>query len=198
MNSPPIRALPALLTFAGASFALAATVATAAAFDVDGAHRTIYFAVAHQEISYVRGRFLKLDATVSFDSQTKTGSVVADVDASSVDTGNRAIDDVLRSPQFLDTALYPDVRYVGDGFVFEGDRLTAIDGRLWLHGVQRPLRLTVERFVCKEVRAGIARRYVCGGTFRTAFDRSEYGLTRSLPDVGDRVELEINVEATRR
>ena len=75
---------------------------------------------------------------------------------------------------------------------------TAIDGTLWLHGVQRPLRLAVERFGCKEVQAGLSKRYTCGGAFRAAFDRSAYGLTRWLPDVGDKVELEINIEATRR
>src|SRR6266496_4228669 len=163
MNPRSARPGCAFVALAGASFAVATTLAAAAVFDVDSDHRTVYFAVAHREISYVRGRFLKLDATVAFDPQAKTGSVVANVDASSVDTGNHTIDDVLRSPQFLDTAQFPEVRYVGENFVFEGDALTAIDG-----------------------------------TFRTAFDRSRYGLTRSLPDVGDRVELEINIEATRR
>src|SRR6266545_5219860 len=177
MNSRP-RPRCAFLALAGAGFAVAAS-ATAASFDVDTDHRTIYFAVAHRDISFVRGRFLKLDATVTFDPEAKTGSVVANVDASSVDTGNRTIDDVLRSPQFLDTAQFPEVRYVGDRFVFEAERVTAIDGMLWLHGVQHPLRLTVQRFVCQDVQAGIAKRYVCGGTFRTAFDRSRYGLSRS-------------------
>jgi len=198
MNPRSARPGCSFVALAGASFAVATTLAAPAVFDVDSDHRTIYFAVAHREISYVRGRFLKLDATVAFDPQAKTGSVVANVDASSVDTGNRTIDDVLRSPQFLDTAQFPEVRYIGENFVFEGDALTAIDGTLWLHGVQHPLRLTVQRFVCKDVQAGIAKRYACGGTFRTAFDRSRYGLSRSLPDVGDRVELEINIEATRR
>jgi polyisoprenoid-binding protein YceI len=197
MNSSRRPARAALSGIAGASLAIVAAV-SAAAFDVDRDHRSIYFAVAHRDISYVRGRFLKFDATAAFDPAAKTGNVVANVDASSVDTGNRTLDDVLRSPQFLDTAQYPEVRYVGDRFVFDGDRLSAIDGTLWLHGVQQPLRLTVVRFVCKDVQAGIAKRYTCGGAFRAAFDRSAYGLTQWLPDVGDRVELEINVEATRR
>ena len=198
MNSVRSHRHAAISGLAGAGLAIVATTVFAAAFDVDGDHRSIYFAVAHRDISYVRGRFLKLDATVTFDPAAKTGSVVANVDAGSVDTGNRTLDDVLRSPQFLDTAQYPEVRYVGDDFVFDGDRLTAIDGTLWLHGVQRPLRLAVERFVCKEVQAGLSKRYTCGGAFRAAFDRSAYGLTRWLPDVGDKVELEINIEATRR
>jgi len=198
MNSPRGHARTAVAGLAAAGLAIVAAAVSAAAFDVDGDHRSIYFAVAHRELSYVRGRFQRLDATVAFDPAARTGSVVANVDAGSVDTGNRTLDDVLRSPQFLDTAQYPEVRYVGDGFVFDGDRLSAIDGTLWLHGIQHPLRLAVERFDCKEVQAGLARRYTCGGAFRAAFDRSAYGLTRSLPDVGDRVELEINIEATRR
>jgi polyisoprenoid-binding protein YceI len=90
------------------------------------------------------------------------------------------------------------VRYIGDRFVFDGDKLTAVDGTLWLHGVQRPLRLTAQHFACKEVAAGLARRYVCGGAFRAVFNRSEFGMTRFIPDVADRVELEINVEAARK
>jgi polyisoprenoid-binding protein YceI len=105
---------------------------------------------------------------------------------------------VLRSDQFLDSAAFSEIRFAGERFVFDGDRLTAVDGRLWLHGVERPLRLTVERFVCKDVALGIVTRRVCGGAFRASFRRSDFGMTRFLPDVGDEVRLDIGVEASPR
>ncbi len=198
MNSNPNGCLAAHLCVGLAGLVAASGWAVAAEFAVEPSHRSIYFAVGHYDISYVRGRFLRLNATVQFDATAKTGTVVVDVDAGSVDTGNRTLDEVLRSPQFLDTAPFPEVRYVGDRFVFDGDQLAAIDGTLWLHGVQKPLRLTAQRFVCKDVAAGLTTRYVCGGMFRAAFNRSEFGMTRFLPEVADRVELEINVEAARK
>jgi polyisoprenoid-binding protein YceI len=198
MNSKPYARL-AVHLFAGLAILLAASGWVAAAeYAVEPGHRSIYFAVGHYDISYVRGRFLRLNATVQFDATAQVGTVVVDVEAGSVDTGNRTLDEVLRSPQFLDTASFPEVRYVGDRFVFEGNQLVAVDGTLWLHGFQKPLRLTAQRFVCKDVAAGLARNHVCGGMFRATFNRSEFGMTRFLPDVADRVELEINVEAVRK
>ena len=179
---------------------LAASAATCMAADwaVSTDHVSIYFAVSHFDISYVHGRFGKIAATVEFDPAAKTGQVVVTVDADSIDTGNRVVDGVLRSPQFLDSGPFPEIRFVSERFVFDGDALTAVDGTLLLHGVQRPLRLTVERFVCKDVAAGIVSRFTCGGALRTTFKRSEFGMTRSLPDVGDEVRLDIAIEAARR
>ena len=135
---------------------------------------------------------------MQFDPAAKTGALDIRVDPNSLDTGNRTLDQVLRSDQYLDTAHYGDVRFAGSGFVFEGDRLAAIDGTLILHGVARPVRLAAQRFACKEVRLGLAGHYVCGGEFATTIKRSDFGMTRFLPDVGDTVELSISVEATRQ
>jgi polyisoprenoid-binding protein YceI len=165
----------------------------------DPSHVSIHFTVSHRDISYVSGRFDKVTVTtLQFDPAAKTGFTVVIVDPDSIDTGNRAIDTVLRSDQFLDSAAFPEIRFAGERFVFDGDRPTAVDGRLWLHGVERPLRLTVERFVCKDVALGIVTRRVCGGAFRASFRRSDFGMTRFLPDVGDEVRLDIGVEASPR
>ena len=184
-----------------AAFALAALVAGtcgAAEFAVDPDHVAVHFAVSHFDVAYVRGRFAKIDATVEFDQAGRTGRAVVTVDADSVDTGNRALDGILRSSQFLDSAPFPEIRFASERFVFDGERLTAVDGRLWLHGVERPLTLEVERFACRTVTAGILRRSVCGGAFRATFKRSDFGITRFVPDVGDEVRLDIDVEASPR
>ena len=91
-----------------------------------------------------------------------------------------------------------EIRFASERFVLEGDRLVAVDGRLWLHGAERPLRLTVERFVCKDVAAGLLRQHVCGGVLHASLKRSDFGMTRFLPDVGDEVRLDIGVEASPR
>lgn len=175
-----------------------ASPALTAELAVDRSHLSVEFAVSHYDISYVRGRFARIDAKVEYDPAARTGSVAVTVDPASIDTGNATLDSVLRGPQFLDAGQYPEVRFVSDRFDFADGKLAAVDGRLWLHGVQQPVRLTAERFVCKDVRAGIATRHVCGGAFRAVFRRSTFGMTQFLPDVGDEVELAISVEAARR
>ncbi len=193
---PRLRLVASLL--AGACVLASEGRGFAADWAVNPDHLSVYFAVSHFDISYVHGRFEKVTATVQFDPDAKTGQVVVTVDANSVDTGDRTRDGVLRSDQFLDAGTNPEVRFVSERFVFEGDRLTAVDGTLWLHGVQRPLRLAVDRFVCKEVAVGIVKHFTCGGEFRTAFKRTDFGMKRFVPDVGDEVKLDIDIEAARR
>jgi polyisoprenoid-binding protein YceI len=178
--------------------AVASAGALAADFALDPAHTNVHFAVSHFDISFVRGRFAKVSGKIEFDPERKAGTVDVRVDPDSIDTGNNTLDQVLRSAQYLDTGQFGEVRYSGNGFVYDGDKLTAVDGTLILRNVARPVRLTVQRFVCKDVRAGIVTRYVCGGEFRTTIKRSDFGMSFMLRDVGDEVMLIINVEATRQ
>jgi len=189
---------PFVRLVAGAWLATSVNACVAAEWAVDADHVSIYFAASHFDISYVHGRFAKITAAVQFDPDAKTGQAVVTVDADSIDTGNRTLDGILRSSQFLDTVANPEIRYVSSQFVFAGDRLVAVDGTVWLHGVQRPLRLDAERFTCKDVAAGIVSQHRCGGAFHAVLKRSEFGMTRFLPDVGDDIKLDIGVEATRR
>jgi len=177
---------------------VASVRAEAAPYDIDAAHTSIYFAVAHRDVSFVRGRFQKVAAKVDFDPDTKSGSIVVDVDPASVDTGNATLDGVLRSVQFLEVETYPGVRFISARLVFDGAELTSVEGSLFLHGVQRPATLTADRFVCRELAFGLARQHVCGGAFHTTVKRSEFGMTRYAGDVGDDVRLEINVEGVRK
>ena len=170
----------------------------AAEFALDTSHSSVNFAASHNGISLVRGRFLKLRGSVQYDPEAKTGAMLVSVQTGSIDTGNSAMDNVLRSDQFLDADRYPEVHFVSERFVFDDSRLAAIEGRLALHGVERPLRLTVQRFVCMEVPFGIVRQYVCGGDFHTVLERSDFGMTRFLPEVGNEVDLSISGEALRQ
>ena len=181
-----------------AGLGLLAGASSAAEFALDASHTAVYFAVPHYDISLVRGRIAKLAGSVRFDPASRTGAIDIRIDADSLDTGNRTLDQILRSDQYLDTASFGDVRFAGSDFVFDGERLVAINGTLVLHGVARPLRLAAQRFTCKDVRLGLVAHNVCGGEFTATIRRSEFGMTRFLPDVGDTVELSISVEATRQ
>ena len=170
----------------------------AAEFVLDASHTSIHFAVSHFDISLVRGRIAKITGTVQFDPDAKTGAVDLRIDPDAIDTGNRTLDQILRSDQFLDTAQTGDARFGSSRFVFDGDKLAAIEGTLILRGVARPVRLVAQRFTCKDVKAGIISRHVCGGEFQATIKRRDFGMTRFLSDVGDQVELAISVEATRQ
>ncbi|CAJ0690609.1 Protein YceI [Ralstonia edaphis] len=170
--------------------------AFAASFAPDLAHTSVYFGASHFDRSTMRGRFDKIDGAINFDEATHQGGFDFTVDADSINTRLRVLDGVLKSEQFLDAAKFPVIRLRSDRFVVEGGKLVAIEGKLTLHGVTQPVRLEVRRFSCGEEKMPRSTRHVCGGDFHLAIARSAFGMTRFLPDVGDRVDIDISVEAT--
>ncbi|RZT41435.1 YceI family protein [Cupriavidus agavae] len=180
----------------GAVGAVGAAWAAPTNYTVDPVHTSVYFGASHYDSTTVRGRFAKIDGRIIYDPATGAGSIDFTVDTDSLDTGNRSLDSVLRSPQFFDVQNFPVGRFQSNRFVTEGGKLVAVEGTLTLLGVSQPLRLEADRFSCGQtVLFGISRD-VCGGDFHASFARSTFGMKRFLPDVGDNVTLQIAVEAT--
>ena len=173
-----------------------AAVAAPISYTVDPTHTTVYFAASHFDRTTIRGRFGKIDGRIVYDPATGAGGIDFTVETASVDSGNRSLDGVLRSPQFLDAANSPVARLRADRFVVENAKLVAVEGELTLLGTTRPLRLEVDRFSCGEISLFGIRRKVCGGDFHTTVTRSAFGMTRFLPEVGDNVTLQISIEAS--
>jgi len=176
--------------------ALVCPVVQAAPFVLDESHTSVHFAVAHFERSTVRGRWTKIKGGLDYDAVTRVGAVDISIDPDTVDTGLRVLDSVLRSAQFLHTEQFPVIRFLSTGFEFDNENLKAISGHLTLHGVSLPVRLLADRFNCGEVRLMALRRYVCGGDFHVTIKRSEFGMNRMLPEVGDTVRIDIAIEAS--
>jgi polyisoprenoid-binding protein YceI len=173
-----------------------ATPAFAAPFALDLAHTSVYFGASHFDRTTMRGRFDKIDGAINFDEATHRGGFDFTVDTASINTRLRVLDGVLKSEQFLDAAQFPVIRLRSDRFVVEGGKLVAIEASLTLHGVTQPVRLDVRRFSCGDEKVPGSTRHVCGGDFHFAIARSAFGMTRFLPDVSDRVDIDISVEAT--
>ena len=164
-------------------------------FSIDPAHTFPTFEVVHQGFSTQRGRFNQTTGTVVMDQQKKRGSVDITIDANSIDTGVRPLDDVLRGAGFLNVAQYPTLSFHSTELKFDGDQLATVDGVLTMLGVSRPVTLTVTHYKCGV--DPITSHYVCGVDAETSFKRSDYGMSKLVPFVSDEVKLRIQVEATQ-
>ncbi|WP_019448019.1 YceI family protein [Cupriavidus sp. BIS7] len=192
----PLRRLSVPLAASTAALLATPALAASTAYTVDPTHTAVYFGASHFDRITVRGRFNKIDGRILYDPANGTGSIDFTVDTDSVDTGNRSLDGVLHSAQFLDSQAFPTARLQANRFIVEGGKLVAVEGSLSLHGVTKPIKLEADRFSCGEVVLFGIKRNVCGGDFRTTLPRSAFGITRFLPDVGDTVTLQISVEAS--
>jgi polyisoprenoid-binding protein YceI len=101
---------------------------------LDPAHSSIEFSVKHMMITTVHGRFKTAEATVVIDDRhPEYSSVLATIEATSVDTGAPDRDTHLRSADFFDVAAYPSITFrsqrVAGAHAKEGDKFE-LEGEL--------------------------------------------------------------------
>jgi polyisoprenoid-binding protein YceI len=163
-----------------AAAALAAAIATPAfaastTYNVDPTHTYPSFEADHfGGVSVWRGKFTKTTGKVVLDRAAKTGTVDVTIDASTIDTGDAALDKHVRSAEFLDIDKYPTATYKGTSIRFEGDKPVEVIGTLTLHGVTKPLNLKIDSFKCFQ--NPMLKREVCGADAKAEFNRADYGV----------------------
>lgn len=131
----------------GLSLVAGAHLANAADYvvDTEGAHAFIQFRVKHLGYSWLYGRFNDFTGEFSFDEKDPSkNKVFLDVDVSSLDSNHARRDKHLRSEDFLDTDKFPKASFVSTGYKPTGDGTAELSGDLTLHGVTKPIVVTVE------------------------------------------------------
>jgi polyisoprenoid-binding protein YceI len=186
--------------------ALVAVPAAAFAADnytVDPMHSSVNFSVDHLGLTNIYGRFNKFTGTFSMDKAAKTGSLDASVDTASVDTNEndkgsraRSRDEHLRSADFFNAAEFPKMTYKSTKVAFTGDNPSAIEGNLTLLGVTHPVTFNIERFKCNPASGNAKER--CGGLAVGKLKRSDFGMKRSIPSVGDEITLVLAFEGDKQ
>ena len=186
-----LGAIALFIGICGAPLALAAPTQ----YTVDPEHTYPSFEASHMGISIWRGKFDRTAGTATLDD---AGSGVIDirVELKSVDFGHAKLNEFMVGPQFFDTAQFPEAHYHGTLAGFVNGAPTRLEGALTLHGVTKPLTLTVNSFKC--IPHPILKRQLCGADAITTFQRDQFGLDagKSYGFSMD-VTLRIQVEALK-
>ncbi len=112
---------------------------------VDPAHSKVGFKVKHLMISNVLGSFREFSGTTTTEGDDfSTAAISFSVNTASVDTEMADRDGHLKSPDFFDTASYPEMTFEGTGLKVTGDDTYDLTGDLTIKGVKKPVTLSVE------------------------------------------------------
>jgi len=183
------------LPLAVASLAAGAALAAPVTYQVDPAHTYPSFEADHfGGMSVWRGKFDSSSGTIVLDKAAGTGTVDIKVDTSSIDFGHAKLNEHVKSGEMLDVQKYPTAVYKGTLTNFKNGAPTEAHGELTLHGVTKPLNLTINSFVCKVTPLSPKER--CGADASGTINRADYGV-----NYGDKygfnmaVKLAIQVEA---
>jgi polyisoprenoid-binding protein YceI len=175
------------------------TVPAAGTWSVDEHHSTVEFVARHLMVTKVRGRFSDYDAAITIAERPEDSRVDVTIKAASITTGDPGRDGHLVSADFLDVEKYPTIDFTSKAVRPTGASTWDVDGDLTVHGVTKPVTLTVEF-------GGVATdpwdNTKAFFSASTEFDRESFGLTWNQPLagggvlVGKKVRVELEIQAT--
>lgn len=175
--------------------------AQAATYKIDEAHSAVTFKVAHMAISKVSGRFDKFSGTIDYTpGDTKTWKTEATIDVNSVNTNVEARDKHLKSLDFFDAEKFPTMTFKSVKVTGYKNMKGKLQGDLTMHGVTKPVTLTVEGSGPVKDPWGNER---VAAIAKTTINRKDFGLgwnkvleTGGLL-VGEQVEITLEIEAVK-
>lgn len=183
------------LPLAVAGLAVGSALAAPVTYQVDPSHTYPSFEADHfGGMSVWRGKFDSSSGTIVLDRAAGTGTIEITVDTSSIDFGNPKLNEHVKSGEMFDVQKYPTAVYKGTLTNFKNGAPTEAHGELTLHGVTKPLNLTINSFLCKMT--PMSKKERCGADASATLNRADYGI-----NFGDkygfnmRVKLAIQVEA---
>lgn len=160
---------------------------------LDHKHVTVLFKVDHMGFSKFVGRFNEVDASLDFDAADIGASrLEAVINMASVDVNNESFAATLRGSQWFNTAQFPQAVFK----TIRAENISGNDvdfvGELTFLGVTRPITLRVH------FNGGatnlLTYKYTIGFAASSVFKRSEFGLDKHIPLIGDDVEIEVHAE----
>jgi polyisoprenoid-binding protein YceI len=169
-------------------------------WEVDPTHSHVGFWVRHLGLAKVRGRFAEFVATIEVAADPEASSVVATIEAASIDTHVDARDAHLRSADFLDVEHHPQLHFRSTAVRRDGVSW-ALDGDLTIRGTTRPVTLALDYLGSTTLGDGQDR---ASFSATTRIERDDFGLTWNQAVetggvvVGRTVTIELEIEAVRR
>jgi len=170
---------------------------TTGTWTIDPVHSEVGFTVRHMMVSKVRGKFGTFGGDIVTADNPLESSVTAEIDLSSIDTGNVDRDNHIRSADFFDVDAHKVMTYRSTGIRVNGDEYF-LDGELSLKGVTKPVSLRLELGGFGQDPYGGTR---AGFTAVGEIKRSDFGvdfnavLETGGVVVGDKVNLVLEIEA---
>jgi polyisoprenoid-binding protein YceI len=186
---------PRLPVMMVASFALSvATLAQAApvSYKLDPTHTYPSFEADHLGISVWRGKMTKNSGQVVYDKATGTGTVEVTVDLAAIDFGLEIMNKWARGRDFFDVKKHPRATYKGHFDAPVNGVPTRVLGELTLHGVTRPMALTLHTLKC--IPHPMLKRELCGADASGSFMRDEFGLDAGKA-YGFKMDVNLRIQA---
>ena len=160
---------------------------------VDPVHSTAAFTARHFGIVPVIGTIPIVRASVALNAGSQIPvAVLAELDASKLDTHNDMRDSDLRSAHYFNVAATPAITFTSTKVEGTDPAHFTVTGNLTMHGATHPVALDARVVASGKSPRG---RSIIAYAATATIDRTQWGMTYGPLIVGNSVDLSLNVEA---
>ncbi|CAP01445.1 conserved hypothetical protein; putative exported protein [Acinetobacter baumannii SDF] len=181
----------------GLALALASTVTLAAPVDykIDPTHTATVFSWNHFGFSTPSANFSDIQGVIKVDNaKPANSSVNVTIPLSSVNTNVPALDKEFQEEAWFNAAKYPNITFKSTKVEIKDKKHFKITGDLTVKGITKPVVL--DAVLNKQGEHPMAKVPAIGFNATTSFNRSDFGLGNYVPNVGDKITVNITTEAT--
>ncbi len=160
-------------------------------YAVDPHHTQVNWQINHFGFNDYFGLFGDITGTLDIDpANLAAAKVDVTIPIASIATSSAGLTTHLQTPDFFDVAKFATARFVSTSVTADGPR-AMIKGDLTMLGVTKPVELET-RFEGAGANP-MNKKATVGFHASTTIKRSEWGMTKYVPMVGDEVKLRISV-----
>ncbi|WP_448762180.1 YceI family protein [Acinetobacter tandoii] len=174
-----------------ATFSMAKPVA----YQIDPTHTATVFSWSHFGFSTPSANFSNIQGTINVDNEKPANSSVnVTIPLSSLNTNVAALDEHLKKAEFFDAINYPNITFKSTKVESLGNNQYKITGNLTVKDVTKPVVL--DAVLNKQGEHPMTKLQSIGFNATTSFDRSAFGVGAYVPNVGDKITVNITTEAS--
>ncbi|ATO20800.1 polyisoprenoid-binding protein [Acinetobacter sp. LoGeW2-3] len=185
------------------TLALGLTLASVATFSmakpvsytIDPTHTATVFSWSHFGFSTPSANFSDIQGTITVDNEKPANSSVnVTIPVSSINTNVKALDEHIQKAEFFDVEKYPNITFKSTKVQALGKNKYKITGDLTVKGVTKPVVL--DAVLNKQAVHPMTKLQTVGFNATTSFNRSEFNVGAYVPNVGDKITVNITTEAS--
>lgn len=170
------------------------SMAKPVAYQIDPTHTATVFTWNHFGFSTPSANFSDIQGTINVDNaKPANSSVNVTIPLSSLNTNVKALDDHLKTADFFDAEKYPNITFKSTKVQAISKTKYKITGDLTVKNVTKPVVL--DAVLNKQAVHPMTKAETIGFNATTSFDRSAFGVGAYVPNVGDKITVNITTEA---
>jgi polyisoprenoid-binding protein YceI len=169
-------------------------------YKLDEGHTSVIFGISHMGLSLTYGRFNEVKGSYSLDAADPAKSKFEfTINAQSIDTNNPGRDNHLRGADFLSADEFPTITFASTKVATkeaDGKKVYVVTGDMTMHGVKK--EVTLDLALLGEGPGPQGNDHRSGFLCDVRLLRSEFGMTKFIPNIGDEVAITISFEGVRQ